>query len=371
MSSVGTHNQRTSSRWPVLLFALGLAATLGCERANHSSPPTLEQTGTGRGLISPTAELPDVTPRPEPDENVVALVNDIPILRSDIDRRLWRRLGLVESNDEGTSSVQRNRVRRQILDELVQRELLEQHAAEIELFTSEDELDGLVDERLSELFRTDAQFEQYLEQRGMSETEYRAETRHLILVDRLIESQVDIQATEEDVYTYYEQYRENWRASERVRAAAITIRLARDADDETDATALSRITELREMAQSPDASFEDIAFLFSQSPDSSRGGEMGWVYRDDEELESRILFALFSLAVGEISEPVRTHLGYQIFIVYDHRPEGFREFEEIRDNLYEIVVQRQAQTTRLMMVRDLEEQAEVVYVERNLGLEDE
>lgn len=371
MSSVTTHNRRRGSKWPVLLFVLGLTATLGCESPNHPPSPTLEQMGTGRGLIDPSVEFSDATTRVEPDESVVALVNDTPILRSDIDRRLWRRLGLVESNDEGTTSVQRNRVRRQILDELVQRELLEQHAAEIELFTSEDELDGLVDERLSELFRTDAQFGQYLVQRGMTETEYREETRHLILVDSVIESHVQIEATEEDVFAYYEQYRENWRAPERVRAAAITIRLARDADDETDALALSRITELREMAETPETSFEDVAFLFSQSPDSSRGGEMGWVYRDDEELESRILAALFSLAVGEISQPVRTHLGYQIFIVYDHRPEGFREFEEIRDNLYEIVEQRQAQTTRLMIVRDLEEQAEIVTIERNLGLEDE
>ena len=350
---------------------LGLACTLGCERPEHPQTPTLERTGTGRGLISPASELPDGTPRLEPDESVVALVNDTPVLREEIDRRLWRRLDLSGSSDDGTTSVQRNRVRRQILDELVQRELVEQHVAEIGLFTSEDELDGLIDERFSELFRTDVQFERYLEQRNMTETEYREETGHLLLVDRLIESRVHIEATEEEVFTYYEQYRENWRAPERVLAAAVTIRLARDADEETETTALNRITELREMAQTPDTSFEDVARLFSQSPDSTRGGDMGWVYRDDEELESRILSALFSLAVGEISEPVRTHLGYQIFIVYDHRPEGFREFEEIRDNLYEIVEQRQAQTTRLMIVRDLEEQAEVVTFESNLGLEDE
>ena len=56
--------------------------------------------------------------------------------------------------------------------------------------------------------------------------------------------------------------------------------------------------------------FDDLARIFSKCPSSRQGGDLG-VFKRGQMVES-FDEAVFSLAVGQLSAPIRTRFGYHI-----------------------------------------------------------
>ena len=134
-----------------------------------------------------------------------------------------------------------------------------------------------------------------------------------------------------------DQVREAWeeRADEFIvgeeRAAShILLRLERDAP-ETEATATEkRMQELRDRILKGE-SFADLARRFSADPGSARnGGSLGRFKKGVmvPEFEQSV----FSLAVGELSEPIRTDFGYHLIRVDEILREK-AEFSEVKDEV--------------------------------------
>ena len=98
---------------------------------------------------------------------------------------------------------------------------------------------------------------------------------------------------------------------------------------------------------------------------------MGWIFIDDLNLETPIRGTVFELEVGTVSEPVRTRLGYQVFLVYEHREAGYRAFEEVEDVLWDLVARRSEQITRGQIIDEMEQFFNVGYADSYYGLEPE
>lgn len=98
-----------------------------------------------------------------------------------------------------------------------------------------------------------------------------------------------------------------------------------------EAAARARVEELRARIVAGEA-FEDVAREASEDPGSAAsGGDLGyggrgiWVPAFEE--------AVFSLPVGELSEPVRSTFGFHLIEVADVRESRMRTFEEAREEL--------------------------------------
>jgi parvulin-like peptidyl-prolyl isomerase len=305
------------------------------------------------------------------DDAAIAQVNGVTVPRSRLEARLQRRMELSRGNREERGPVWRNRERRRIARELVEEEMLGQHLSERGITIGDDELAAAMEDEIARLFHAEEHFERYLRRRNLSREEWASRLRFELALGRLMRERGRVTATEEEVRQYYERFRENWRAAERVRVSTIALRLPRDPRSEVLDATRERLTALRAEAGADLGRFEELAREHSQSPDRYRGGDLGWVYRDDRELDPAVAQVLFGLEVGTVSEPVRTPLGMQIFYVRDHRAEGYRDFDEVRDSLNDIVEQRAEQALRLSLTHELEQRYEVSYNEGAFGLEPE
>ena len=100
---------------------------------------------------------------------------------------------------------------------------------------------------------------------------------------------------------------------------------------------------------------------------------MGWVMRGRRAqlAADGVEDLLFDLPIGQVSEPLRTQLGYQIFLVHDRRQEGIREFDEVRDNIVRPLSRQIRQRLRLELVRELEDGVRIEMIEDNWGIEEE
>ncbi|MBN1945917.1 MAG: peptidyl-prolyl cis-trans isomerase [Bradymonadales bacterium] len=305
------------------------------------------------------------------EDLVVAWVEEEEVRRSQLDHELDRRIDRMARGGRSLTPSWRNAQRRQIVRQLVEQLLMVRALDEEGIEVSDSELAAVMDQEIQQLFGSEDRLNRYLERRGMSREEYEGWRRSEMRMERLLRSRGWREPTEQEVEEYYDQNRNTWRAPQRLRAATIGVRLGRDADEAQERAAREQIQVLREMVLSGQQDFASLAREYSQTPDRNRGGDLGWIYRDDTDLEPAVTRLLFETELNRVTEPIRTRLGYQIFLVTDRREEGARAFDEVQDHVSAHLNHLGEQAVRVRLLQELNARFDVGYHEAAYGLEAE
>jgi parvulin-like peptidyl-prolyl isomerase len=126
-----------------------------------------------------------------------------------------------------------------------------------------------------------------------------------------------------EVTEYYRKNKEQFRRPELVRAGHIIKNVDESADE---ATALAAIRKVQEELKAG-ANFEELADRSSDC--AGNRGELGWIPRGQmvQEFED----VIFSLQENQVSDIFRTVFGFHIAKVYERKPEGLSDFDEVRE----------------------------------------
>lgn len=136
----------------------------------------------------------------------------------------------------------------------------------------------------------------------------------------------DMKATEEDLQKYFEQNRNQFVFPEMRKVAHILVDLLD--------TAKEVLKKLRE-----GASFESLAREYSKdTQNAKRGGEVGWIQKG--EVLPLIEKTAFSMNSGEVSDPVKTDLGYHIVKVLEIRLSQPKDFSQSKNEVEKKVLQK-------------------------------
>lgn len=138
--------------------------------------------------------------------------------------------------------------------------------------------------------------------------------------------------------------------------------LIRSSEVLPDAEVEARLRALRERIVYGDK-FEDLAKVHSEDLSSARGGDLGWVYRGDTVPEFER--AMDALAIGEVSEPVRSPFGWHLIQVLERRVQDVTE-ERTRALARNSLRERKADEEYESWLRELRDST---YVEIRLGRE--
>ena len=88
--------------------------------------------------------------------------------------------------------------------------------------------------------------------------------------------------------------------------------------------------------------FAEMARLHSRDAGSRElGGDLGYFARG--QTMAPFEQAAFQLKVGEISQPVRSQIGWHLIKVEDRRTRGLPPFDAVRDRIFATLVLRRAQ----------------------------
>lgn len=218
------------------------------------------------------------------DSNVVAWVNGEPITRDELYDEMVRQVG------------------QQVLDELILIRLVYQAAADQGVSVDPDALAEEMAAIEADVGGPD-QLAFLLQMYNMTREELERQISLNMLVRAVLEP--DIQVTEDEVRSWFDENRDRLRQDEQVRARHILV--------ETEEEAL----ELRERLLAGE-DFAALAREHSTDVGSAlRGGDLGWFGRGVmvEPFEA----AAFSLEPGEISEPVQSQYGYHLILVEDRQ----------------------------------------------------
>jgi len=128
--------------------------------------------------------------------------------------------------------------------------------------------------------------------------------------------------SQDAIQKYYQENKEQFRSSERVKVAHIVKYVNWQTDEETAYNAMSQAyDELKN-----GAAFEVVVDKYTDCAD--RGGDLGYVTRGQtvEEFED----VVFNLGVGQISEVFRTRFGFHIAKVYGIELAAVPSLEEVK-----------------------------------------
>jgi len=232
---------------------------------------------------------------------IVAVVDGEPIRVEELERALAAEAAI--TGDALDDPAWRDERRRRLLDDLVERKLLEQAAVRRGIRVSEAEIDRAL-LRLRADYPGEA-YEDLLSSQKLGPTELRDRLRRQLLLERLLSREVyaRVAVTDAEIDLWLEQNPDFLRSRpERVRASQIVVR--------TEEEARRILAELRK-----GASFAELAARHSLSPDAKVGGDLGWFARG--EMPPPFEEVCFKLAPGEVSDVVESEYGFHLFLVQE------------------------------------------------------
>ena len=236
----------------------------------------------------------------------------------------------------------KDKLRKDILEELISAELLYQESKKAGLGNLSEEVTEQF-ENIKKGFESEDEFKNILKDRGVTERELKADIKKGVYITNFLENNVykDISITEEDKRREYEKNKDKLNIPEQVKASHILIRVEQGASEEKKKNAMEKIQSLREKLINGE-DFAELAKENSEDPSSANGGDLGYFARNN--MVKPFEEAAFGLEPDGISEIVETPFGYHIIKLMDKTPARILSYEEVNDDMGKFLLnQRRAE----------------------------
>ena len=173
---------------------------------------------------------------------------------------------------------------------------------------------------------------------------------------RLVSQQIrsGLIVSDEEVLRFYQQHKDRFMLPPEVRISQILIALNPG----------SEMLAVREKAQQVYAllkkgeRFEELAARYSDGPEGRRGGGLGYIRPGD--MLPQIQKAIEQMAPGSVTEPLASPIGMHIIRVDDRKPPQFRPYEEVKEDIRNVVLQLKTEEAYLEWIK---EQKDKSYIE--------
>jgi len=261
-------------------------------------------------------------------DRIVAVVDEQIILLSELKENVRLEMFQRKMSPEGDRE-QVKALEREILEGMIADQILLAKAKDDSILVKQKEIDQVLQEQLThirEQLGSEEEYQRQLEQSGITERDlkkrFRREIRNYLMKQKMLASLAQgIVVSGREVEAFYETYKDSLPVQpERVNISHLSIRPKVGGEGQD--VVLQKAREILAQAKAG-ADFEQLAEKYSQDPGSAqRGGDLGYFARGTMLPEfERVAFAL---QPGEISDIVRTRLGYHIIRAEDRRGEDIR-----------------------------------------------
>lgn len=265
----------------------------------------------GALLVSSFARA-EVTPL----DRVVAIVDTDVVMQSQLDQRLREVRQTIQKR--GAPLPPEHVLTQQVLERLI--------IEDIQLQIGERSGIRITDEELNQAMGTIAQrnrmsleqFQAALTRDGLSYDDARDQVRREMIISRVRQRRVAerVQVTEQEVQNFLASDLGKIQLSEEYRLANILVPVPDGASSQTLQAAAKQAQEIYQQLKQG-ADFNQLAISRSAGDNALEGGEIGW--RKAAQLPSPFDSMIGSLAVGDVTEPVRTPGGFIILKVEEKR----------------------------------------------------
>jgi peptidyl-prolyl cis-trans isomerase SurA len=244
-------------------------------------------------------------------QSIEAIVNDKVISAYDVDQRLNLILSTINVQ---ITPEQRQFLRRQALQNLIDEKLQIQEAERYDLIISKEEIKETLVAVAQQYRMTLPQFEANLKSSGVDISTLESQVEAEIAWSRLVRGryQQQITVSDDEVQDVIDRMEKVQGQSEYLLSEIYLIIDVPAREPEIKQTAERIVAQLK--SGTP---FQAMARQFSEASTAARGGDLGWV--QEGHLASELEEVLKNMRVNELSDPIKTPGGYYILLLRDRR----------------------------------------------------
>jgi peptidyl-prolyl cis-trans isomerase SurA len=337
-----------------VLFALTAAAVLATGVGTRADSPAPPRAASGADVI----------------EQVLVKVNGDIITKTELEQRqvavLRQRLNgqnvdpEMLKNDEQLKKVLAD-ITPQVIVNAVDELLLLQHGKELNLHLTDDQFKQVVNNiRKEQGLQDEAKFQQALAQENMTTDDLRKQLERQMIIEQVQRQEVGskLTITEEEARQYYARHPEEFTEASAITLREILIEVPAAqggsvnvaADDE----AQKKVADIRtRLLKGED--FAKLAAEASASASKANGGIIGPFSRDD--MSPQLQAMVDKMKPGDITQPIRTPRGYQLFKLESVKPSALQPFDSVRDLIADKVAGARTQSEMRKFLARLRTQA--------------
>ncbi len=335
-------NRRAAAAVRILGTALAVAAT--ATAIAQDAPPA----GDGRTVTDQTVpqtglDIPQnlqIFGPPNPDvRKATAIVNDTVITQTDVDQRLAM---IVALNRIPLTPQDRDRLRLQVLRQLVDETLKIQHAKTADVTITTAEIDQSITRVAGGAFQMQpAQFFAFLRQNGSSERSIRRQVEGELAWQRFLRRRIEpfVNVGDEEVKSILDRLKEA-QGTEEYHLHEIFLAATPDQAQQVFANAQRLIGEI----QKGQAPFSYFARNFSEATTRGVGGDLDWVRL--ATLPTELSRAAQEMQVGQVAGPIQVPGGFSIMYLEDKRQVLMADARDARLNLKQVSIRFPAGISR-------------------------
>ena len=279
-------------------------------------------------------------------DDVVAEVNGKKILRSELEKYYRNQTaGTPQQPAQPVSDEQASSLRLSILRELIDNEIVMQHAEKLGLLATDEEVDAKLNEVKSPYSADD--FKKKLQERGISEEDFKRDLRRTLTAQKVLNKEISskINISDKDIADYYNSHKPEFNLIEpQYHLAHIWItplpnpqvRNLKNDKAHSDAEARKKAQMILNRLDSGE-DFDTLAMNYSEDPESSgNGGDLGFSPESSlKDTDPATRADVMKLKPGQYSGIItivnpqnKQVFGYRIVKLVAKEPAGQRELSD-------------------------------------------
>lgn len=229
-------------------------------------------------------------------------------------------------------------LKKQLLKQLIERELILGEASRLNVQLTPDELDEAMAEVRGNY--SEEEFTKVLAKTGNTQKGWIAALKLRLLTTKVSAAALisQVQVSDKETVEYYKKHREDFRRPVEIRARQMLFKTRDEA---------SSVLKLIKDGED----FATLARKHSHSPDRENGGALG--YFSAGQLPIEFDKVLFKLQVRQVSDPVESPYGFHLFVVERKRKAGLRPYAAVKDEIAEKLYQQKEETAFHLWLENL------------------
>ncbi len=307
----------------------------------------LKALAVGLALLASTA-------RAEMVDRVAAVVNNEIITLGEVMKRAGPDL---QRADQDTAPENRPKKHeeliRKTLDVLIDEKVLDQELKEAKITIDDKQVDASVQEVMKRYNFTPDQFAQAIANEGLSLNDYREQMRKQLGRYQLLREKVSklVKVSEADVRSEYDRMAREEGKEMEVHVRHIVVQVPANAPQADVDKAYAAAKAISVEARQAGVDFAELAKKRSQGSSAADGGDLGFFRRG--AMVPAFEKVAFSLKPGEVSEPVRTSLGWHVLKLEEMRAIGLLPLAELKPQIEEKLRREQGERASQQYVKQL------------------
>jgi peptidyl-prolyl cis-trans isomerase SurA len=301
--------------------------------------PTMQKAATALVLVlglglscGPPADAATVRDR------IVAVVNSEVITLSELDEEVSEVKQEARQRFRGTELDQRLRqIDYMGLNRMIERKLQLQMAKKRGIKVTDEEVKDAV-----------ARLRRVGESPNENDPKEMGMIKDQLITMRLVNQQVrsGLLVTEDEVLRFYQQHKNRFVLPQEVRISQILIALGPSTELVAVREKVQQVFALLKKGER----FEELAAQYSDGLEGRRGGNLGYIKPGD--MLPQIQKAIERLDPGAVTEPIASPIGMHIIRVDERKPPEFRPYEEVKEDLKNLVFQLKSEEAYIEWIKD-------------------